>query len=50
MLLLGRSPGVPVVVEPAFDDVDVGIFEGGDVQAYRDWRALHGPERGRPGG
>ena len=50
MLLLGRSPGARVVVEPAFDDVDVGIFEGGDVRAYRDWRASHGPDEAVPGG
>jgi broad specificity phosphatase PhoE len=50
MLLLGRSSGVRVVVEPAFDDVDVGIFEGGDVQAYRDWRVLHEPDEAVPGG
>jgi broad specificity phosphatase PhoE len=50
MLLLSRRPGVRVVVEPAFDDVDVGIFEGDDVQAYRDWRMLHRPEEAVPGG
>ena len=49
-LLLGRRHGVRVALEPAFDDIDVGIFEGRDVQAYRDWRALHGPEQPVPGG
>jgi probable phosphoglycerate mutase len=50
MLLLGGRRDVPVVVEPAFDDVAVGIFEGMDIQAYRDWRALHGPAEAVPGG
>jgi probable phosphoglycerate mutase len=49
-LLLGRRPDVPVALEAAFDDIDVGIFEGRDVQVYRDWRALHGPEQPVPGG
>src|SRR5580704_6351675 len=31
-LLLGRR-SVPVAVEPAFDDVDVGIFEGDTIEA-----------------
>jgi broad specificity phosphatase PhoE len=49
-LLLGRRHDVPVALEAGFDDIDVGIFEGQDVQAYRDWRALHGPEQPVPGG
>ena len=36
--------------EPAFDDIDVGIFEGRDVKAYRAWRAEHGPAEAVPGG
>jgi broad specificity phosphatase PhoE len=50
LLLLGRRHDVPVALEPAFDDIDVGIFEGQDVQTYRAWRALHGPEQRVPGG
>jgi broad specificity phosphatase PhoE len=50
LLLLGRRHDVPVALEPAFDDVDVGIFEGQDVKTYRAWRALHGPEQPVPGG
>jgi ribonuclease H / adenosylcobalamin/alpha-ribazole phosphatase len=50
MLLLRSRPRVRVAVEPAFDDVDVGIFEGDDVQAYRNWRALHQPDEAVPGG
>jgi len=48
--LLGRRTDVRVAVEPAFDDIDVGIFEGQDVQAYRDWRARHGNGEAPPGG
>jgi broad specificity phosphatase PhoE len=50
MLMLGRRHDVPVAVEPAFDDIDVGIFEGRDVTAYRAWRAEHGPGQAVPGG
>ena len=49
-LLLGRRRDVRVALEAAFDDVGVGIFEGQGVQAYRAWRALHGPEQRVPGG
>jgi broad specificity phosphatase PhoE len=41
---------VRVAVEPAFDDIDVGIFEGESVQTYRSWREQHGPEDAVPGG
>jgi broad specificity phosphatase PhoE len=50
LLLLDRRPGVRVGVEAAFDDIDVGIFEGQDVQVYRDWRARHGFAEAPPGG
>jgi broad specificity phosphatase PhoE len=50
MLILGRRHDVRVAVEPAFDDIDVGIFEGRDLTAYRAWRAEHGPEQPVPGG
>jgi broad specificity phosphatase PhoE len=49
-LLLARRSDVPVALEAAFDDVDVGVFEGQGVQVYRDWRALHGPEQAVPDG
>jgi broad specificity phosphatase PhoE len=49
-LMLGRRHDVPVAVEPCFDDIDVGIFEGQDVSTYRAWRAEHGPEQTVPGG
>jgi broad specificity phosphatase PhoE len=49
-ILLGRRHDVPIVIEPAFDDIDVGVFEGQVIQTYREWRALHGPEQAVPGG
>lgn len=49
-ILLGRRHDVPVAIEPAFDDIDVGVFEGQVIQTYREWRALHGPEQAVPGG
>ncbi len=49
-ILLGRRDDVPVVVEPGFDDIDVGGFEGQGVQAYREWRAQYGPAAAMPGG
>jgi probable phosphoglycerate mutase len=49
LLLCGRRD-VPVAIEAAFDDVDVGEFEGQGLQTYRAWRALHGPAEAVPGG
>ena len=50
MLMLGRRHDVPIAVEPAFDDIDVGIFEGRELSAYRAWRAERGPAEPVPGG
>jgi probable phosphoglycerate mutase len=50
ILMLGRRRGVPIAVEPAFDDILVGVFEGQEVEAYRAWRARHGVEEAVPGG
>jgi broad specificity phosphatase PhoE len=50
MPMLGGRSDVPIAVEPAFDDIDVGIFEGREVSAYRAWRARHGPEEAVRGG
>jgi broad specificity phosphatase PhoE len=50
MLMLGPRRDVPIAVEPAFDDILVGVFEGRDVQEYRDWRARHGLAEAVPGG
>jgi broad specificity phosphatase PhoE len=50
MLLLDRRHDVRIAVEPAFDDIDVGVFEGRDVETYRAWRAEHGLAEEVPGG
>jgi broad specificity phosphatase PhoE len=47
LILDGR--GVPVVVYPELDDVRLGIFEGGPIDAYRAWRRTHRPEEPPPG-
>jgi broad specificity phosphatase PhoE len=49
-ILLAFRRGVPVEVEPAFDDIRVGVFEGRHVEDYRAWRALHPPSERVPGG
>ncbi len=49
-LLLARRTDVRVAIEAGFDDVAVGEFEGLGLQAYRDWRELHGPGQAVPGG
>jgi alpha-ribazole phosphatase len=49
-ILLAHRPDVPVAVDPAFDDIAVGEFEGETVEAYRAWRAQHGPADDPPGG
>jgi alpha-ribazole phosphatase len=49
-LLLGRRRDVRIAVEPGFDDIDVGEFEGAHILAYRAWRKLHGPNQAMPGG
>jgi broad specificity phosphatase PhoE len=50
LLMLGGRRDVRIAVESAFDDIDVGVFEGCDVAAYRAWRAEHGPGEAVPGG
>jgi probable phosphoglycerate mutase len=50
MLLLDGRHDLRVVVEPAFDDIDVGMFEGRGVEAYRAWRAEHALAEAVPGG
>ena len=49
-ILLERRPRIPVAVEPGFDDIAVGEFEGREIDAYRAWRASHGPSERVPGG
>lgn len=47
LILDGRD--VPVTVYPEFDDVRLGIFESGPIDAYRAWRRTHRPEEPPPG-
>jgi broad specificity phosphatase PhoE len=49
-LLLGRRTDVPVALEPGFDDIDVGEFEGRPLHEYRAWRAVNGLALAMPGG
>jgi broad specificity phosphatase PhoE len=41
---------VPIVVEPLFDDIDVGALEGETIMAYRAWKHAHSRADAFPGG
>ena len=45
-----ESRDVPRLVVSELDDIRVGSFEGGPLQAYRDWAWAHGPLEPGPGG
>lgn len=47
LILDGRN--VPIVEYPQFDDVRLGEFESGPVDAYRAWRHSHTPDDPPPG-
>lgn len=47
LLLDGRD--LPVAIYPEFDDVRLGVFEGGPVGDYREWRRSHTPDQPPPG-
>lgn len=47
LILDGRD--VPVVEYPELDDVRLGVFEGGPIDAYRAWRRTHSPDEPPPG-
>lgn len=42
--------GVPLVVEPLLDDVDVGVLDGHPVNEYRAWKRRHRRGHRFPGG
>jgi broad specificity phosphatase PhoE len=48
LALAGR--GVPVVVEPGFDEIQAGEYDGAPIDAYRTWEQRHAgsehPDRG----
>jgi broad specificity phosphatase PhoE len=46
--LAGRD--VPLVVEPLLDDIDVGEFEGAQLEEYRAWKHNHPRDVPFPGG
>ena len=48
ILLAGRRP--PRVVCPDLDDIRLGEFEGADVEAYREFRCVHGQDARPEGG
>jgi broad specificity phosphatase PhoE len=48
LALRGRT--VPLVVEPDFDEVKSGVFDGAPIRAYWAWREQHAPSERFPGG
>jgi broad specificity phosphatase PhoE len=48
LALAGR--GVPLTVEAAFDDIDVGTLDGAAIGDYRDWKQRHRQSERFPGG
>ena len=45
-----RGRDVPLVVEPLFDDVDIGDLEGKSIHDYRVWKEAHARSDPFPGG
>jgi broad specificity phosphatase PhoE len=41
---------VPLVVEPLFDDIDIGELEGEKIETYREWKHGHTRDVPFPGG
>src|SRR5687768_1706891 len=41
---------VPLLVEPRFDDIDVGELDGSTIADYRTWKRRHRPSDVFPGG
>ncbi|MFL5756899.1 MAG: histidine phosphatase family protein, partial [Chloroflexota bacterium] len=48
LALLDR--GIPMEIEPLFDDIDVGDLDGEPVDAYRAWKEVHTRQDAFPGG
>src|ERR1700750_508166 len=48
LALRGRT--VPLLVDPDFDEVDSGAFDGAPIRAYWAWRERHSPSARFPGG
>lgn len=49
-LALAGRPLVPTIVMPELDEIGFGFFEGGPLQAYRDWAWANEPGAPCPGG
>jgi broad specificity phosphatase PhoE len=49
-LALAGRPTVPTIVLPGLDEIGFGSFEGGPLQAYREWAWANGPAVPCPGG
>jgi len=48
LVLDGRD--VPRLVVPELNEIDFGSFDGGELEAYRAWAAIHDPTAPAPGG
>jgi probable phosphoglycerate mutase len=49
-IALTEREDVPLLVEPLFDDIDIGELEGEKLEAYRAWKHGHAREVPFPGG
>ena len=49
-LALAGHPSVPTVAMPELDEIGFGAFEGGPLEAYREWAWANGPAAPCPGG
>ena len=50
MIALGGREDVPLVLEPRFDDIDIGELEGERIEDYREWKHAHARSDAFPGG
>lgn len=50
MIALAEREDVPLVVEPRFDDIDIGDLEGQRIEDYREWKHAHARSDAFPGG
>jgi ribonuclease H / adenosylcobalamin/alpha-ribazole phosphatase len=49
-IALGERDGIPRLVEPLLDDIDVGELEGSSLERYREWKRAHPRDVAFPGG
>jgi broad specificity phosphatase PhoE len=49
-IALVEREDVPLVVEPLFDDIDIGDLEGEKIESYREWKHGHTRDVPFPGG